>query len=130
MKNGLSLCLFGLLAVSCAANAKTDPAQQSAIVMRVQKLDADSSFAGSNPTDAPLRSEVYQYDVWLKVDCTIYVGRYRSSFDQPPLVFAPERHMDLRVEKHVLYASVPGGGDAKLSVLRHGPASAGLCRGH
>jgi hypothetical protein len=130
MKNGLSLCLFGLLVVSCAANAKAGQSLLSATVMRVQKHDADSSFAGSNPTDAPLRSDVYVYDIWLLVDCAIYVGRYESSFDQPPPMFAPERHLDVRIEKHFLYASMPGGGDAKLSILRRGPASAGLCSGH
>lgn len=127
MKNGLSLCLFGLLAVSCAANAKTGPAHQSATVMRVQKHDADSSFSGSNPTDAALRSDVYLYDVWLRVDCAIYVVRYESSLDQPPPIFAPERHVDVRVEKHVLYASMPGGGDAKVSIIKHGVDSAGPC---
>jgi len=113
MRNGLSFCLAVLL-LSCAAQAKTGASHQSATVIGVQKHEVESSWVGSNGSDAPVRADGYLYDVALKVDCAIYVVRYQSSFDQPPPIFAPDRRVDVRVEKHVLYATMPGGEDAKM----------------
>lgn len=129
MKYRFSLCLIGLLLSLCSAKAKAKEGQAhlSATVLRVQKHDVDSFVGGSNPTDAPLRSDVFHYDVWLKVDCSIYVARYDSAYDQPPSAFTAQRQIDLRVEKHVLYASMPGGSDAKMSIVKRSTDSTGSC---
>ena len=128
MRNGLSFCLAVLL-LSCAAQAKTGASHQSATVIGVQKHEVESSWVGSNGSDAPVRADGYLYDVALKVDCAIYVVRYQSSFDQPPPIFAPDRRVDVRVEKHVLYATMPGGEDAKMAILKRGTDSGVQCGG-
>ena len=127
MKKALLFCFVGLLVASCTAFARTGESHQSATVMRVQKHEADTPFVGSNPTDAPLHSDVYLYDVWLKVDCAIYVVRYQSAFDQPPSIFTPARQVDVGVGRHVLYASIPRGADVKLSIVKRGTDSAAPC---
>jgi hypothetical protein len=127
MKNRLLICFFGLFVSRCAAFAKTGELHQSATVLRVQKHEADAPLVGGNPTDAPLHSSAYLYDVSLRVDCKIYVVRYESAFDQPPPLFTPERQVDGRVEKHVLYASMPGGGGVKLTIIKRGADSAAPC---
>jgi hypothetical protein len=118
MKKRVLFLWAGLLVASCLAFAKAGESYQSATVMRVQKREAGPALVGSSPTDAPLHTDLYLYDVTLQVVCVTYVVRYESSFDQPPPMFVPDRHLDVRVEKHVLYASVPGGGDAKLSIVK------------
>jgi hypothetical protein len=128
MKKGIVFGLAGLLVFSsAAANARTNDSQQTATVVRVEKVDSGSSFVGSNPTDAPLRSDLYLYSVWLKVNCATYAARYESSADQPPPIFTPERHLGVRVGKHVLHASVPGAGDLRLSIIGHKSDTTGPC---
>jgi hypothetical protein len=129
MKNRF-LVLAPLLVASLTAFARAGEAYQSATAMRVQKQQADTPMAGDNPTDAPLRPDVYWYDVSLKVDCVIYVARYASSFDQSPPFFTVDRQVDVRVEKHVLYAHTLGANDTKLSILRREVDSAGSCSRH
>jgi hypothetical protein len=128
MRNGWSFCLV-LLVLACDAPAKTSESHRSATVLRVQKHETGSPLVGSNPTDAPVRADVYLYDVSLKVDCAIYVVRYQSSFDQAPPIFAPDRHLDVRLGKHVLYATMPGGEDTKLAIIQRGTDSAAPCGG-
>ncbi len=46
-----------------------------------------------------------------------------------PPIFAPDRRVDVRVEKHVLYATMPGGEDAKMAILKRGTDSGVQCGG-
>jgi hypothetical protein len=128
MRNGLSFCLV-LVVLSCAAPAKTGESHRSATVIGVQKHEAGSPWVGSNGTDAPVRADVYLYDVSLKVDCAIYVVRYQSSFDQPPPMFAPDRRVNVRVEKHAVYATMPGGEATKMAIIKRGTDSEVPCGG-
>ena len=79
-------------------------------VLRVQKYqeDSDSNYVGDTASDAPLRSEVFGYDVSIRVNCATYVGRWKSSFDSVPAVFSPNRTVQVRLEKHLMYVDVPG----------------------
>jgi hypothetical protein len=70
--------------VSCALLtsmwATTKPEHQPATVVSVQNRETPSNYAGSNPSDAPVQSEVYSYDIGIQVGCTIYRTHYDSGF--------------------------------------------------
>ena len=88
MKRTLSLIavLLPLVLVYVHANAKTTQAgYEPATVVSVDKR---ASYATSidSPTDAPLQSETYSY---------------------LPSVFAPNHKVDVRLEKHLMYVSLP-----------------------
>ena len=50
---------------------------QTATVVSVDKHVTESNYVGS-PTDAPLQAEDYSYDIGIRLDCNLYIGRYES----------------------------------------------------
>jgi hypothetical protein len=79
---------------------------QTATVVSVDKHVAESNYVGS-PTDAPLQAEDYSYDIGIRLNCNIYIGRYESATDYLPSVFSPKHSVDARFQKHVMYVSLP-----------------------
>jgi len=120
-----------LLAVACAvvlismhADAKhSTPAEegyQTATVVSVERYQPTSNYLGENPSDAPLQAREYAYDIGIRLDCEVYVGRYRSATNYLPSSFAPNQTVDARLHKHALYVSLPySDWDVKMSVVRH-----------
>lgn len=109
MKRTLALIavLLPLVLVYVHANAKTTQAgYEPATVVSVDKR---ASYATSidSPTDAPLQSETYSYDIGIRLNCNVYIGRYESAIDYLPSVFAPNHKVDVRLEKHLMYVSLP-----------------------
>lgn len=98
---------------------KTETGYQTATVVSVDKYAAPSNYIGS-PTDAPLRTESYAYDIGIRVDCDVYVGRYESATDYLPAVFAANHPVDVRLQKHALYVSLPFGDRVvKMGIVGH-----------
>ena len=79
------------LTAVCAFAAKKKLDQYvDGTVIGVQSQTVQSpeySTAGSNPSDAPLTSSYYEYDVSIRVGCIIYVGRYLTPFRYLPSLF-------------------------------------------
>lgn len=123
-----------LLALICCAlvalvYADTKGNYQQATVVKVDKYDTASVFGGGNPSDAPSQPEVFAYDIGLKVNCDVYVGRYQSAFDYLPPIFAANHAVDVRVQKHILYVSLPDSDrEVKMGVVGHSRSKDGTCR--
>ena len=113
-----------VLAGQSIASAKDHPAtSQPATVVEVKAHDSYSPYMGSNPSDAPLQSPTYTYDVWLRSRCVTYEARYDSWSDQPDPMFIPNRVLEVRPQKHVLNVSGPGGTLTRMSILTHSVAA-------
>jgi hypothetical protein len=114
----LALILF---APPASANAKrsSDKKEQylPGTVVTVQKHEAKSNYIGDNPSDAPLQSTVFAYDIALRVSCGTYIGRYQSAFNYLPAVFTPNRPVEIRFQKHVMYVEVPGEPEYKIGIV-------------
>jgi hypothetical protein len=114
-----------LLAVVCCGlltylSANTKEGYQQATVVKVDKYEAPSMYVGGSPSDAPLQAEVYAYDIGLKIECDFYVGRYQSPTDYLPSIFAKNHTVDVRVQKHILYVSLPETDrDVKMGIVKH-----------
>jgi hypothetical protein len=80
---------------------------QTATVVSVDKHVSESNSAGSNPSDAPVQADDYSYDIAIRLDCNVYVGRYQSPTDYLPSVFSPQHTVDVRFQKHIMYVSLP-----------------------
>jgi hypothetical protein len=94
-------------------------------VVRVQKRieqSPDYSTAGSNPSDAPLTSRYYAYEVSIRVDCEIYVGRYVTAFNYLPSAFTADRLIPVRITRHVMYFDLPNDPDLRMGIVRRRPA--------
>jgi hypothetical protein len=120
-----TICLIGLLAVIVPAlNASKSPrlpaAYQPATVLSVQKHEVRSPAytAGDSPSDAPLQTDYYVYEIALRVNCATYVGRYETQLNYLPSSFVTGHQVDVRVATHLLYFNLPDGQQMKMAIVQ------------
>jgi hypothetical protein len=90
-------------------------------VVQVQKqkvFSPDYTIGGNNPSDAPLTSRYYAYEVSVRVDCKTYVGRYETPLNYLPSEFTPDQPIKVRLTKHVMYFDLPNDPDMRMGVVR------------
>jgi hypothetical protein len=93
---------------------------EAATVVSVERHQPVSNYLGENPADAPLRAREYSYDIGIRLACNVYVGRYLSAINYLPSVFAPNQTVDVRLQKHFLYVSLPDSDwDVKMGIVSH-----------
>ena len=124
MKKSLMLfaLVFSVLLVCMHARTKPDVEQgyQTATVVSVNKYETHSNYVGDNPADAPLQSRNYAYEIGIRMDCNVYVGLYQSAINYLPADFAPNKTVDVRMRKHVMYVSLPyNDWDVKMGIVGH-----------
>jgi hypothetical protein len=112
MRKGLLCCVVGLLAASCVASDKSDRAHLMATVLKVQKHEANSPRV-RKPTDAPLTAATYTY----------YVARYESSSPRPLPMFAPNRRVEVHLQKRVLSVRVSDEDEMEMSIVEQSATS-------
>jgi hypothetical protein len=91
------------------------------IVVDVQKhkvYSPEVTIGGSNPSDAPLTSRYYAYEVTVRVDCRTYVGRYETPFNYLPSAFTPDEPIQVRLTNHVMYFDLPNDPDMRMGIVR------------
>jgi len=76
------------------------------------------TVGGSNPSDAPLTSHYYVYEVSIRVGCETYVGRYETPFHYLPSAFASAQRLELRLTKHVMYFEIPYSDGIRMGIVR------------
>ncbi len=90
------------------------------VVTEVQKRKVDCpdyTIGGSDPSDAPLTSRYYAYQVFVRVDCKTYVGRYETPFKYLPSEFTPDQPIQVRLTKHVMYFDLPNAPDMRMGIV-------------
>ena len=102
---------WGVLLISLQARTKpataTEYGYQNATVVSVKQHSSASGYTGDNPSDAPLQAHVYSYDIGIRLNCNVYVGRYESISKYLPSVFAASHEVDVRLRKHAMFVSLP-----------------------
>ncbi len=96
-----------LISLHALAKQTTEAGYQTATVVSVTKHVPASNYLGDNPSDAPLQARDYAYDISIRLNCNLYVGRYESALKYLPSVFAPNHEVDVRLRKHIMYVSLP-----------------------
>jgi hypothetical protein len=90
-------------------------------VVQVQKHRVEFpeyQFGSGNPSDAPLASRYYAFEVSIRVDGKTYVGRYTTPFNYLPSAFTPDQPIQLRLTKHGMYFELPDGWDVRMGIVR------------
>jgi len=59
-------------ALAAYANEPEETAYQTAMVVAVDTVAAESNYVGVSPTDAPLGPQTYAYDVRIRLNCNVY----------------------------------------------------------
>jgi hypothetical protein len=108
MKKSFMLFAFVSCVLLASMQATTKPEYQPAKVVSVESHETPSNYAGSNPSNAPLQSEVYSYDIGIRLGCTVYRTRYDSAFHHLPSVFAPNHPIEINLRKRAIEVSLPG----------------------
>jgi hypothetical protein len=114
----------GVLLISLHAGAKQttsiEDGYQAATVVSVAKHVSPSNYIGDNPSDAPLQARDYSYDIGIRLNCNLYIGRYESATKYLPSVFAADHEVDVLLRKHIIYVSLPFSDEAvMLGIVRH-----------
>jgi hypothetical protein len=118
----VSVLMLSALLVYLHADTKKNSrtGYQTATVVSVDKHISQSNYVGGSPTDAPLMAEDYSYDIGIRLNCNVYIGRYESAIDYLPAVFAPQHTVDVLLQKHVLYVSLPDSDrEVKMGITSH-----------
>src|SRR5581483_1372846 len=106
MVSGLMLSAL-LVHLDADTTRESKARYQSATVISVDKHVSESNDVGGSPSDAPLQAEDHSYDIGIRLNCNIYIGRYESATDYLPSVFSPKHSVDVRLQKHIMYVSLP-----------------------
>ncbi len=89
-------------------------------VVRVRKHRVQSpeyTMGGSNPSDAPLTSRYYAFEVSIRVGRTIYSGIYQTPFNYLPSEFDRDQRIEFRVTKHVMYFEFPDSAGIRMHIV-------------
>jgi len=123
------LMLTALLVYLHADTKKESKDQyQTATVVTVDKHHSESSYVGGSPSDATLQADDYSYDIGIRLNCNIYVGRYQSATDYLPSIFSPNHEVDVRLQKHVIYVSLPDSDrEVKMGIVAHRRVKEAAC---
>jgi hypothetical protein len=129
MKSSLFVVVLAVVSAVAVpfATGQSKPSQEG-IIVNVNKQDVATppARAGADPTRAPLQSHYYLYNVSVQLNCDIYVGRYESESDDLPDALSPNKHVPLRITKHVMYLDFPGD-SVKMQIVRHKVSHADAC---
>jgi hypothetical protein len=100
-----ALCLSQLAAAVLFAKNTTESSKyQPATITSVQRqAETEPAYSGGdNPSDAPLESQYYAYNVGVKTSCGTYVTRFESPYDYLPSAFSANRALPVRVGKNTM----------------------------
>ena len=116
MKTVLMLLVLASGVFSTSMHATTKQGYQQATVVRVESHETSSNYAGSNPSDAPLQSVVYSYEIGIRQGCTMYRTRYDSAFDYVPAVFDLNHPIQVNVKRRVIHVNLPGDRELRMGI--------------
>ena len=123
MKQSLAIAgiflVAGTVSIHAQGRKQKNESYQPGVVVTVQKYQPASLYYGS-PTDAPLRATEYDYDIGIRVNCNVYLGRYQSAIPYLPSSFVPNHSVEVLEHKHILYVSMPEiGRKVKMGIVGH-----------
>jgi hypothetical protein len=117
---GIAVLVIVPMLNASPARSKANPFVQGTVIeVQQQKVFfPDYAIGGSNPSDAPLTSRYYAYQVSVRVDCKTYVGRYETPFNYLPSEFTPNHPIQVHLTKHVMYFDLPNDPDMRMGIVR------------
>jgi hypothetical protein len=99
---------------------------QKAVVVSAEKYEPIAPRRGKH-TDAPAPVTEYDYDVAIRLNCSVYVGRYQSAIEYLPAVFSPNHEVEVSLEKQLMYVKIPGSRDVKMGIVERRSESGNSC---
>lgn len=129
MKNRLCvriLAIFSVVPIPYAVGQSKQP--QPGTIVSVQKQDVSTPLVrtGADPVRTPVQSHYYLYNVSVRLNCNVYVGRYESELDDLPAALSANNSVPIRLMKHTMYLDFPGD-SVKMQIVRHKVSQEAAC---
>lgn len=124
------LCAFVVLAIGTPAIAKDVDSvtyQQGTILKVARQKIASPNACCDDPTDRPLQTSYYAFEVTVRAGCTTYEGQYETALDFYPAAFTPGKTVQVRATKHDLYFEIPIGNGGRVPIVRRANDRTGPC---
>lgn len=109
-----------LLLVAAASAQPRTKTYQPGTILSVQKREANG-VSYRKPTDAPMRSSAFTYDVSVRVEDAVLVGRYQSVTNYLPSTWTEGSPVEVRINKNRMYLKGPSDEDFELSIVSRRP---------
>jgi hypothetical protein len=129
MKNRLCVSILAIVSALPFPYAVGQSKQpQQGTIVSVQKQDVSTPLVrtGANADRTPLQSHYYLYNVAVRLNCDVYVGRYESELDDLPSAVSANNSVPVRLMKHTMYLDFPGD-SVKMKVVRHKVSQEAAC---
>jgi hypothetical protein len=124
---GLAICCLIVFGGSAVLSNASTRQFQTAVVVKVEKHEPEVALH-RKITDAPAPLSEYDANVSIRLNCVVYLGRYKSAIDYLPGVFVAGQSVEASPEKPWLYVKVPGTGEVKLRIVRRDPVAGDSCK--
>jgi hypothetical protein len=112
--------------VTYAASQSKQPQQGTIVSVEKQDVATPPVRTGADPVRTPLQSHYYLYNVSVRLNCNVYVGRYETELDDLPSALSPNNSVPVRLEKRLMYLDFPGD-TVKMRIVRHKVSQQGTC---
>ena len=114
----IALLVLASLPNALAANSSR-LVQGTVIGVREQEVHSlNFMTGGSDPSDAPLASRYYAFEIAIRVDCSTYVGRYETVLNYLPPALAAGQSISMRLTKHAMYFDLSQDPELKIGIVR------------
>ena len=127
----IRLCVSILAVVSAVtvtyATGQSKQSQPGTIVqVQKQNVATPPVRTGADADRAPLQWHYFVYNVSVRLNCNVYVGRYESEVDDLPSALSPNNSVLVRLEKHRMYLDFPGD-TVKMRIVHRKVSTEGAC---
>jgi hypothetical protein len=128
MKIGLCVSVLAVIATTVPCATAQSKESQDGTIINVQKQDVATPpvRTGADPVHTPLQSHYYLYDVSVRLNCKVYVGRYQSELDDVPPALSPQNSVPVRVKGRTMFLDFPGD-TVKMQIVSHKASREGTC---
>ena len=112
------LAIVSAVTITYAVGQSKQP--QPGTIVSVQKQDVSTPLVrtGADPVRTPLQSHYYLYNVSVRLNCDVYVGRYETELDNLPSELSANNSVPVRLRKRVMYLDFPGD-TVKMQIVHH-----------
>jgi len=112
------LAIVSAVTITYAVGQSKEPQQGTIVNFQKQDVATPPVRTGADPVRTPLQSHYYLYNVSVRLNCDVYVGRYESELDNLPSELSANNSVPVRLRKRVMYLDFPGD-TVEMQIVHH-----------
>jgi len=112
------LAIVSAVTITYAVGQSKEPQQGTIVNVQKQDVATPPARTSADPVRTPLQSHYYLYNVSVRLNCDVYVGRYESELDNLPSELSANNSVPVRLRKRVMYLDFPGD-TVKMQIVHH-----------